>query len=105
LATALLPGLPVPLHCPVAVLRNRLQRKMPPVAAARAAAAARYSECATCHDPVPRPGICVSCAGLEPRRPATGSNATTRAGVARVRDALRAAKAALPLGLPATFTG
>ncbi|WAL72953.1 hypothetical protein OU787_16445 [Kitasatospora sp. YST-16] len=104
LATALLPGLPVPLHSPVAVLRDRLRRKMPPVPAPRAAAA-RYSECGSCHDPVPRPGICLSCAGLAPRTPAAGNNATTRAGMARVREAMRAAKAALPLGLPATFTG
>ncbi|MFB7943801.1 hypothetical protein ACFC6L_02675 [Kitasatospora phosalacinea] len=105
LATALLPGLPVPLHSPVAVLRNRLERKMPPVPAP-ARRAARYSECATCHDPVPRPGICISCAGLAPRTPGPGTGAAaTRAGAARVRDALRAAKGALPLGLPATFTG
>ncbi|MFD0564444.1 hypothetical protein ACFQ2M_22375 [Kitasatospora saccharophila] len=103
LATALLPGLPVPLHSPVAVLRDRLQRKMPPVPAPRATA--RYSECATCHDPVPRPGICLACAGLAPRRRAVDRKATTRAGAARVREAMRAAREALPLGLPATFTG
>ncbi|WP_051777060.1 hypothetical protein [Kitasatospora phosalacinea] len=104
LATALLPGLPVPLHSPAAVLRNRLQRKMPAVPAPRAAA--RYAECATCHDPVPRPGICLSCAGLAPRTPRAGTGAAaSRAGAARVRDALRAAKGALPLSLPATFTG
>ncbi|MGW4806949.1 hypothetical protein [Kitasatospora sp. NPDC004272] len=103
LATALLPGLPAPLHSPVAVLRDRLQRKMPPVPAPRATA--RYSECASCHDPVPRPGICLACAGLAPRRRAVDRKATTRAGAARVREAMRAAKGALPLGLPATFTG
>ncbi|MFD7730924.1 hypothetical protein ACFV6F_11135 [Kitasatospora phosalacinea] len=104
LAVALLPGLPAPLHCPAAVLRNRLQRKMPAPAPIRRAA--RYSECATCHDPVPRPGICIPCTGLAPRTPRVGTGAAaTRAGAARVRDALRAAKGALPLSLPATFTG
>ncbi len=68
LAAALLPGLPVPLHSAAAVLRNRLERKMPPEPAAARPAAARYAECAGCHDPVPRPGICAPCAGLVPGR-------------------------------------
>ncbi|MFJ4680880.1 hypothetical protein [Kitasatospora sp. NPDC088783] len=109
LAAALLPGLPVPLHSAAAVLRNRLERKMPPEPAAARPAAARYAECATCHDPVPRPGVCAPCAGLVPRPVSVGGGAAaTRAGAARVRDAMRAARAALPVlpfGLPATFTG
>ncbi|MGW4806037.1 hypothetical protein [Kitasatospora sp. NPDC004272] len=104
LAAALLYGLPHPMHSAFAVLRNRLERKMPPVPAPPATP--RYAECARCHDPVPRPGICAPCAGLAPRTPAVGGGAAaTRTGAARVRDALRAAKSALPLGVPATFTG
>ncbi|MFJ2775952.1 hypothetical protein [Kitasatospora sp. NPDC087315] len=93
LAHALLPGLPAPLHSAVAVLRNRLERKMPPVQAAARPAAARYAECAKCHDPVPQPGICGPCAGLAPRTPGVdGREASTRNGAARARAALRSAK-------------
>ncbi|MFI6155086.1 hypothetical protein ACIBCA_20615 [Kitasatospora sp. NPDC051170] len=90
LAHALVPGLPVPMHSAVAVLRYRLERKMPPVPGA--AVAARYSECAKCHDPVPRPGICRPCAGLTARTPTAGQGVDVAAeGAARVRTALRTA--------------
>ncbi|MGA5817696.1 hypothetical protein ACPC54_07535 [Kitasatospora sp. NPDC094028] len=89
LAHALLPGLPVPMHSAAAVLRYRLEHKMPPVPAA---AAARYAECAKCHDPVPRPGICRPCAGLTTRTLTVGKSAeVAAAGAARVRTALRSA--------------
>ncbi|MFJ6212047.1 hypothetical protein ACIQGZ_01700 [Streptomyces sp. NPDC092296] len=96
LARALLPGLPVPLHSPAGVLRNRLERKMPPVQAPVRPAAARYAECAKCHDPVPRPGICRPCAGLGvwPAKN-DGIAAANTVGAARVRAALRAAKGAV----------
>ncbi|WP_078911489.1 hypothetical protein [Streptomyces sp. NRRL WC-3742] len=95
LAHALLPGLPAPMHSAVAVLRYRLEHKLPPVQAAVRPAAARYSECAKCHDPVPQPGICRACAGLGERTVGVGGGeAATRSGAARARNALRAAKAA-----------
>ncbi|MBO1415363.1 hypothetical protein J0670_12205, partial [Streptomyces sp. FH025] len=88
LAHALLPGLPSPMHSPVAILRDRLQRKLPPVRSAPPPTA--YSECAKCHDPVPRPGICRPCAGLGARTVVVGTGAdATRAGIARARAALR----------------
>ncbi|MFJ1933155.1 hypothetical protein ACIOGZ_10900 [Kitasatospora sp. NPDC088160] len=95
LARALLPGLPAPVYSAVAVLRYRLERKMPPLRAAARPAAAGYAECAQCHDPVPRPGICRACAGLV-SRPADDSRTTgiASAGAARVRAALDAARAA-----------
>ncbi|WP_395295251.1 hypothetical protein ACF9IK_18240 [Kitasatospora hibisci] len=97
LAQALLPGLPAPMHSAVAVLRYRLERKMPPVQLAARPAAARYAECSKCHDPVPQPGICRACAGLGERTPAVGGSETvTRSGAARARAALRAAR---PAGL------
>ncbi|WP_404869339.1 hypothetical protein ACI1MP_22395 [Kitasatospora griseola] len=93
LAAALLPGLPSPVHSPVAVLRNRLERKMPPVPAPVRPAAARYAECAKCHDPVPQPGICRPCAGLATRMLTVGGGeAVTHNGAARARAALRTAK-------------
>ncbi|MFE6049244.1 hypothetical protein ACFQ6N_00630 [Kitasatospora sp. NPDC056446] len=95
LARALLPGLPVPLHSATAVLRYRLERKMPPDPAAVRPAAAPYAECAECHDPVPRPGICRVCAGLGARVVGVGAGeAATRSGAARARAALRAAGSA-----------
>ncbi|MFC5666115.1 hypothetical protein ACFP3U_24450 [Kitasatospora misakiensis] len=96
LALALLPGLPSPVHSAVAVLRNRLERKMPPVPTPVRPAAARYAECAKCHDPVPQPGICRPCAGLPARTIAVGTGeAATRTGAAGARAALNAAKARL----------
>ncbi|MFJ3790375.1 hypothetical protein [Kitasatospora sp. NPDC090091] len=93
LAAALLPGLPSPVYSPVAVLRNRLERKMPPVPASVRPVAARYAECAKCHDPVPQPGICRPCAGLGTRMLTVGGGeAVTRNGAARARAALRTAK-------------
>ncbi|MFE7526392.1 hypothetical protein ACFU7Y_11775 [Kitasatospora sp. NPDC057542] len=90
LAQALLPGLPAPMHSALAVLRYRLERKMPPAPAAVRPAASRYAECAKCHDPVPRPGICGPCAGLAPRPAGIGGGeAVTRTGAARARAALR----------------
>ncbi|MFD0399291.1 hypothetical protein ACFV84_03970 [Kitasatospora sp. NPDC059811] len=95
LAQALLPGLPAPVYSAVAVLRYRLERKMPPGRAAVRPAAACYAECAQCHDPVPQPGICRACAGLV-SRPAGDSRTTgiASAGAARVRASLAAARAA-----------
>ncbi|MGW3227304.1 hypothetical protein [Kitasatospora sp. NPDC001095] len=100
LAQALLPGLPAPLHSAVAVLRYRLERKMPPVQPAARHAAARYAECAKCHDPVPQPGICHPCAGLgESAIGAETGDVVTCSGAARARAALRAARTtALGLG-------
>ncbi|MFE6750293.1 hypothetical protein ACFVGM_30880 [Kitasatospora purpeofusca] len=93
LAHALLPGLPTPVHSAVAVLRYRLERKMPPAPPAVRPATARYAECAKCHDPVPQPGICRPCAGLGTREVAIGGGeAATRSGAARARAALHAAK-------------
>ncbi|WP_078653670.1 hypothetical protein [Streptomyces novaecaesareae] len=95
LALALLPGLPVPVHCAASVLRYRLEHKMPPAPPPVRPAAARYAECATCHDPVPQAGICGPCAGLTPRPvAAAGDGTATRTGAARARAALRAAKSA-----------
>ncbi|MDH6705816.1 hypothetical protein P3T27_002538 [Kitasatospora sp. MAA19] len=94
LAQALLPGLPAPVHSAAAVLRYRLERKMPPAQTAVRPAVARYAECAMCHDPVPRPGICGPCAGLAPRPVGVGSDAAAaRTGADRARAALRSAKA------------
>ncbi|MFD8323768.1 hypothetical protein [Kitasatospora purpeofusca] len=80
LAHALLPGLPTPLHSPVALLRDRLARKLPPPRAG--AAPATYSECPHCHDPVRRPGPCRPCTEITPSTP------VTVAGAASARAAL-----------------
>ncbi|MER7847497.1 hypothetical protein ABTZ03_26550 [Kitasatospora sp. NPDC096077] len=87
LALALLPGLPQPVRSPAAILRDRLQRKLPPVRTPKPSP----TECAECHDPVPRPGICRPCAGLGgARTPALGIGAAVAAGgAARARAALR----------------
>ncbi|MFE7595177.1 hypothetical protein ACFU6K_37825 [Kitasatospora sp. NPDC057512] len=91
LAHALLPGLPTPMHSAAAVLRYRLEHKLPPARPA-ARPSTRYTECAKCHDPVPRPGICRPCAGLATRTLPVGQGAdVAAAGAARVRTALRSA--------------
>ncbi|MFJ8434613.1 hypothetical protein ACIQ9P_25270 [Kitasatospora sp. NPDC094019] len=81
LAHALLPGRPTPLHSPVALLRDRLRRKLPPPRAG--AAPATYSECPLCHDPVPRPGPCSPCAAVTSHTPTTPGCAATGAALAR----------------------
>ncbi|MFD7415219.1 hypothetical protein [Kitasatospora purpeofusca] len=80
LAHALLPGLPTPLHSPVALLRDRLTRKLPPPRAG--AAPATYSECPHCHDPVRDPGPCRSCAEVTPSAPVTAAAGATLARAA-----------------------
>ncbi|MFE2723532.1 hypothetical protein [Kitasatospora sp. NPDC059327] len=101
LARALLPGLPAQLHSPVAVLRSRLTRKLPPMREDRPHPAARYTECPGCHDPVPRPGLCRPCAGVAPRPPAADRH-TALTGATRVREALRTPRRSLqPPGGPA----
>ncbi|MFD0347967.1 hypothetical protein ACFQ0M_22005 [Kitasatospora aburaviensis] len=78
------------MSSPVGLLRSRLERKMPPERATPEPHRAGYAECARCHDPVPRPGICRACAGLAPRPLAVGRGAAVvAAGVARARLALR----------------
>ncbi|WP_457032568.1 hypothetical protein [Kitasatospora sp. P5_F3] len=98
LARALLPGLPATMHSPAAVIRYRLERRMPPVQVPDVPPTARYAECGRCHDPVPRPGICRPCAGLGTRPVAAvgGGAAAARDGAARARDAMRAARTAMP---------
>ncbi|MEU4116488.1 hypothetical protein AB0F71_18590 [Kitasatospora sp. NPDC028055] len=102
LAQALLPGLPTPVHSPAGVLRHRLQHKLPPDRTPYQPSGQprpRYAECATCHDPVPRPGICAACSGLGGRRATSGGEpgtaAVASAGAARVRAALRTARTTL----------
>ncbi|WP_043369525.1 hypothetical protein [Kitasatospora aureofaciens] len=93
LARAVLPGLPAHVHSPIALLRDRLVRKLPPPpqpVAAVPAPVPRWSECPTCADPVPHEGICRACAGLAPRPVAVGGGeAATARGIALVRAALR----------------
>ncbi|MFE7563859.1 hypothetical protein [Kitasatospora sp. NPDC057500] len=94
LAHALLPGLPAPMHSAAAVLRYRLEHKMPPCRPAEGTRRASYSECAECHDPVPAQGICRACAGLgEQPKAAGGGTSVTARGVARARAALLGARA------------
>ncbi|MEV7213977.1 hypothetical protein AB0O31_12895 [Kitasatospora cineracea] len=102
LSRALLPSLPVPMYSAVAVLRYRLERKMPPVPGALpeppAPAKPSYAECTSCHDPVPAPGTCGPCAGRTPRPVAIGGGSSVaRTGAQRARTALRAARDAVPL--------
>ncbi|MBV9025077.1 MAG: hypothetical protein JO362_15100 [Streptomycetaceae bacterium] len=74
LIQALLPGLPPIVHAPVALLRSRLERKMPPVPVLVS---------------VPRQ----ACASLSTPIPSLGGGAAIAAtGAARVRAALRTAK-------------
>ncbi|GAA0660921.1 hypothetical protein GCM10010193_09890 [Kitasatospora atroaurantiaca] len=87
LRTALLPGLPRRIHCAAALLRSRLQSKMPPVPTPKPPAPERH-ECAHCRAPIPHPGICRPCAGVEPTPDTSGFIAATRRGAARARAAM-----------------
>ncbi|GAA2103156.1 hypothetical protein GCM10009759_38220 [Kitasatospora saccharophila] len=85
LAAALLPGLPDHVHSPAGFLRRRLTDKLPATFAPPAPA----PTCATCHDPVPRPGICPPCTQAPPPAPVTPGT-----GAALAREALHRARAA-----------
>jgi hypothetical protein len=88
LASALIPGLPQPMHWPAAVLRSRLERKLPQ--RKQGVPKPSYTECAKCHDPVPSPGICRACAGLgSPSGEAAERATLTARGMAMVRAAMR----------------
>ena len=96
LAHALLPDLPATVHAPAGLLRNRLERKMPPPAAPAGHHGPRYSVCSECRDPVPQRGLCGPCAGLGVRPVAVGGGAAaTRRGAALVRAAMNGARSAL----------
>ncbi|MGW2249861.1 hypothetical protein ACWCXH_06630 [Kitasatospora sp. NPDC001660] len=94
LAQALLPGLPNPVHSAAAVLRYRLERKMPPPRPPDPHRTISYAECAECRDPMPRHGTCRTCAGSQRRTASTscGAAATTM-GATRARAALKEARA------------
>ncbi|MEV7124012.1 hypothetical protein [Kitasatospora griseola] len=95
LAAALLPGLPQRIHSPRAMVRTRLQDKLPPVYAAEGPQVPHPHECANCRTPVPRSGVCGPCQGRPRQAVAVGSGAAyTPAGAARVRAALRGTAAA-----------
>lgn len=92
LATALLGGLPEPVHSAPALLRDRLTRKLPPASEPAAPPPKpRPHECGQCARPIPHEGICRACAGLahEPDDPAVRASIAAR-GRAKVRAALNA---------------
>ncbi|MEZ0094128.1 hypothetical protein [Streptacidiphilus sp. EB129] len=95
LRDALLSGLPDRIHSASALLRDRLERKLPPVPAqvpASGPAGTPLGECPACGDPVRQAGNCRTCAGLGPRRVAVGTGeAASRRGAALVRAAMRPA--------------
>jgi len=95
LRTALLPGLPRRIHCAAALLRSRLRSKMPPVPTPRPPTPERH-ECAHCRAPIPHPGICRPCAGVEPAPDPSGFIAATRRGAARARAAMHGRPAPFP---------
>ncbi|MFC1404618.1 MULTISPECIES: hypothetical protein [Streptacidiphilus] len=95
LRDALLSGLPDRVHSASALLRDRLERKLPPAPAqvtASGPASTPLKECPTCGDPVRQAGNCRTCAGLGPHRVAVGTGAAaSRRGAALVRAAMRPA--------------
>ncbi len=88
LRTALLAGLPPQVFSASALLRRRLEAKMPPPPTPRAAAPPRH-ECELCRAPVPVAGRCPGCAGqLAPPERGVWAAVTER-GVAAARSAMR----------------
>ncbi|MFC9331428.1 hypothetical protein [Kitasatospora sp. NPDC057015] len=94
LAAALLSGLPSEIFSPVAVVRDRLVRKLPPAPPqTRSICAGQQHECVECRVPMSTLGLCRRCSGL-PDLAAAGigcGEPITAAGAARVRAAMRGA--------------
>ncbi|MFG2821721.1 hypothetical protein ACGFX4_20100 [Kitasatospora sp. NPDC048365] len=94
LAAALLPGLPRTIHSPVAILRDRLMRKMP-VTVAGDRSAERLGECPKCACPSRGSRLCGTCRGV-PAAPGGltigRGEAATASGAARARAAMRGAR-------------
>ncbi|GAA2134351.1 hypothetical protein GCM10009760_11580 [Kitasatospora kazusensis] len=89
LTAVLVAGLPQQIHSPAGLLRNRLERKMPPLPVPADPAPERH-ECGRCRVPVPLPGICRPCAGLpEHTAPRDDLAEVTRRGLAKARAAMR----------------
>ncbi|MEU3567033.1 hypothetical protein AB0E96_01180 [Kitasatospora sp. NPDC036755] len=88
LREALLSGLPQVVYSPAAVLRSRLERKMPAELPSETRRR-RGAECAECRDPLSEPGLCVQCRGAVPRQEGAdrGVEVTAR-GIAKVRAAM-----------------
>lgn len=94
LAQALLAGLPERVHSAVALLRTRLERKMPPVPTApppKALAGRVGRECPGCDRPVPELGLCRACRSMEPPVAAVSDEGVRRSawGRALVRASAR----------------
>ncbi|WP_405583310.1 hypothetical protein [Streptomyces sp. NBC_01190] len=94
LAEALLGGLPNPVHCAPALLRDRLVRKLPPPPDPAAPSGPSWRECGRCARPIQHEGICRACAGLAdaPRDERERARVAAR-GRARVRAAVLAGPA------------
>jgi hypothetical protein len=94
LRCAVVEGLPDRVHSPVALLRSRLERKLPPLPAhlrlPSAPEPSRTHVCARCEAPgLAAPGICRSCAGLKPGPESfAAANAIARRGAAAIRTSL-----------------
>ncbi|MFD0262401.1 hypothetical protein ACFVH7_29540 [Kitasatospora indigofera] len=92
LAAALLPGLPSEIYSPVAVIRDRLVRKLPPAPSQMwSICADQQHECVECRVPVSTPGLCGRCSGLSGPSPAAFGcgEPFTAAGAAKARAAMR----------------
>ncbi|MFF2041890.1 hypothetical protein ACFVVX_15790 [Kitasatospora sp. NPDC058170] len=94
LAAALLPGLPSEIFSPVAVVRDRLVRKLPPAPSqTRSVCAGQEHECADCRAPLGRPGLCGLCSGHSGPAPTIGTGELfAAAGAAQARAALRGSR-------------
>ncbi|WP_377270333.1 hypothetical protein [Peterkaempfera sp. SMS 1(5)a] len=90
LRLTLISGLPKVVHSAAALLKNRLERKLPPRPDPAPPPPVRH-ECPECAVPVAQPGVCRACTGLPPtgtvpHRPAPEIAVS---GAARVRSQLR----------------
>lgn len=94
LGAALLSGLPETIHSPEAVIRSRLERKLPPVPGPKQPAPASAGhECDECKVPMPRLGLCGPCTGKSVHVVAVGlGERHTVVGAAQAREAIRRSK-------------
>lgn len=89
---AVVTGLPAEIRSPVGLIRDRLTRKMPPVATVTELRSRPMIECPGCGRPGRSTGLCRDCRHVGGERPVSVTADAAARGLERVRRAVEAAR-------------